>query len=129
VRVDHAALWTRDLERLREFYERYFGARAGPLYLSATRPGFASYFLTFPDGGSRLELMTLPDIVDRPDAPASGYAHVAVAVGSPAEVEALAARMRKDGVRVVSGPRRTGDGYFEAVIADPDGNEVEVVAG
>jgi lactoylglutathione lyase len=129
VRVDHVALWTRDLERLREFYERYFGARAGAQYRSATRPGFASYFLTFPDGGGRLELMTRPDA----EAPAAsrgfGYAHVAVAVGSPADVEALTARMRSDGVRVLSGPRRTGDGYFEAVVEDPDGNEVEVVAG
>ena len=127
VRVDHVAVWTHDLERLRAFYERYFGARAGPLYRSATRPGFSSYFLSFPGGDSRIELMTQA-ADEGPDRRAVGYAHVAMAVGSPAHVEALTARMRSDGVRVLSQPRRTGDGYFEAVVEDPDGNPVEVVA-
>jgi lactoylglutathione lyase len=129
VRVEHVALWTRDVERLRAFYERYFGARAGVRYESATRPGFVSYFLTFPDGGTRVELMTLPSLAASPGAPTAGYAHVAVAVGSREVVEALTARMRRDGVSVVSEPRQTGDGYFESVVVDPDGNEVEVVAG
>jgi len=128
VRLEHVALWTRDLERLRDFYERYFGARAGTQYRSATRPGFVSYFLTFPGGGGRLELMTAPGLSE-PRAPqATGYAHVAVSIGSRADVEALTARMRADGVRVVSAPRQTGDGYFESVVEDPDGNAVEITA-
>jgi lactoylglutathione lyase len=128
VRVEHVAIWTRNLERLRTFYERYFGARAGTLYRSATRPGFTSYFLTFPDGGARLELMSAPALEAGHGAPAVGYAHLAIAVGSPDAVESLTARLRAEGVRVLSEPRRTGDGYFESVIQDPDGNAVEITA-
>jgi lactoylglutathione lyase len=128
VHLEHVAVWTNDLERLRTFYERYFAARAGAEYRSVTRPGFASYFLTFPDGGSRLELMSGPGLAATAGAPAVGYAHVALTVGSRADVEALAERMRRDGVRVVSPPRQTGDGYFEAVVEDPDGNAIEIAA-
>ncbi|HKG94023.1 MAG TPA: VOC family protein [Gemmatimonadaceae bacterium] len=128
MRIEHVALWTRDLDGLRAFYERWFGARAGARYESATRAGFASYFLTFPDGGGRLELMTLPALADSSGGPAAGYAHVAVAVGSREAVVALTERMRAAGVRILSAPRQTGDGYFEAVVADPDGNAVEITA-
>jgi len=128
VKIDHVAVWTRDLDRLRSFYEQWFGARAGMPYASATRPGFRSYFLTFPGGGARLELMTAPDVAPRAE-PMSGYAHLAVTVGTVADVDALVERMRAAGVRVVSAPRRTGDGYYEAVIEDPDGNLVEIAAG
>jgi lactoylglutathione lyase len=128
VRLEHVAIWTTDLERLREFYERYFNARAGNQYRSATRPGFTSYFLTFPRGGGRLELMTVPGLAATAGAAAVGYAHIALTVGSRTDVETLTQRMRGDGVRVVSGPRETGDGYFESVVADPDGNEIEITA-
>ena len=127
MRLEHVAVWTNDLERLRAFYERYFGAQASPQYRSATRAGFTSYFMTFPDGGARLEIMRVPSLVATGAAPAIGYAHLAVSLGSEAAVEALTAQLRSEGVRVVSEPRRTGDGYFEAVIADPDGNLVELV--
>jgi lactoylglutathione lyase len=128
VRFEHVAIWTNDLERLRTFYERYFGAHAGGQYRSATRPGFASYFLTFPDGGGRVELMSGLGLAATAGAPAVGYAHIALAVGSRADVEALTERMQRDGVRVVSAARQTGDGYFESVVEDPDGNAVEVTA-
>jgi lactoylglutathione lyase len=128
MRIEHLAVWASDLERLRAFYERYFGATAGGRYASATRPGFTSYFLTFPDGGARLELMALPDLAPPPPAPARGYAHLAVTVGSPTAVDALARRLRADGVPIVSGPRWTGDGYYEVVVEDPDGNLVELTA-
>jgi lactoylglutathione lyase len=128
VRLDHVALWTRDVERLRGFYERYLGARAGARYVSTNRPGFVSYFLSFPDGGGRLELMSAPELIDSTSGDAVGYAHIAVSIGSPADVEALTARMRADGVRILSAPRRTGDGYFESVVEDPDGNAVELTA-
>jgi lactoylglutathione lyase len=114
---------------MRAFYERYFGARAGARYRSARRPEFVSYFLSFPDGGGRIELMTAPDLGPPAGAPAVGYAHVAVTVGSRADVEELTARLHADGVRVVSGPRETGDGYYESVVEDPDGNAVEITAG
>src|SRR5688500_10814455 len=128
VRIEHLAVWTADLERLRAFYERYFDARAGAQYRSATRPGFTSYFLTFADGEARLELMSAPGLRAGSRAPVVGYAHIALTVGTRAAVEALTARMRDDGVRVVSGPRQTGDGYFESVVEDPDGNAVEISA-
>jgi lactoylglutathione lyase len=124
MRVEHVAVWTAELERLRAFYERYFDAAAGELYRSATRPGFVSRFLTFPAGGARLELMSIPDLGAVPAAPAGGYAHLAVSAGSRDAVVALVERMRGDGVRIVSEPRVTGDGYFEAVVEDPDGNLV-----
>lgn len=123
--IDHLALWTHDLERLRAFYETYFGARAGARYSSATRP-FTSYFLTLA-AGARLELMQQPVLADPAgDMPRVGYAHLALAVGEPAQVDALTARLRADGYRIVSEPRWTGDGYYESVILDPDGNRVEL---
>jgi lactoylglutathione lyase len=129
VRIEHVALWTADLERSRAFYERYFGARPGSQYRSATRHGFASYFLTFPDSGSRLELMTVPDVSSGTGHTTTGWAHVAVAVGTRGDVDALTARMAADGVRVMSAPRQTGDGYYESVVEDPDGNQIEITAG
>lgn len=128
MRIEHIALWTRDLERSREFYVRWFGARANTRYDSATTPGFASYFLTFPQGGARLELMTIPGLADAAADRTLGWVHIAVEVGSRDAVLALTERMRAAGVRVLSEPRHTGDGYFEAVVADPDGNEVELAA-
>ena len=135
VRIAHVALWTRDatrLEALREFYERHFGARVGERYASARRPGFVSYMLTFTEG-AQLELMTLPDGAPAADSAGDpgerpGYAHIALAVGSEREVDALTARLAAHGVRVHSPPRRTGDGYYESVVADPDGNLVELTA-
>lgn len=129
MRVEHVAVWTRDLERLRAFYARWFAATSSARYESARQRGFASYFLAFPDGGARLELMQLPALADPAAAPAVGWAHVAIAVGTRDDVTRLAERMRAAGVRVVSGPRETGDGYFEAAVEDPDGNVVEVMAG
>ena len=135
-RIAHVALWTRDaeaLERLRDFYERHFGARAGDLYRSARQPGFTSYFLRFASG-AQLELMTLPGgarAAIRPpgvEEPRPGLAHVALALGSTAAVDALTARLAAEGVHVLSPPRWTGDGYYESVIADPEGNIVEITA-
>jgi lactoylglutathione lyase len=125
IRLEHVALWTRDVGRLRAFYERYLDARAGGTYHSERREGFTSIFLTF-SGGGRLELMSLPEIGDAAPAPAAGFAHIAVGLESRVSVDVLCARMAADGVRVTSGPRQTGDGYYEAVVLDPDGNEVEI---
>lgn len=123
--LDHFALWTPDLERLRAFYERYFGAQASAQYTNP-HTGFQSYFLSFASG-ARLEIMTAPQAHLPPTpAPRAGYAHLAVAVGSTAQVDALTATLRAAGYAVLSGPRRTGDGYYESVILDPDGNHVEI---
>lgn len=127
MRIEHVAIWTRDLERLREFYERSFGARAGERY---ERPahGYASYFLAF-DSGARLELMameSIPDSRDDPFTQAQGLIHFAVSLGSEAAVDELTARLAAEGVRVLDGPRRTGDGYYESTVLDPDGNRLEL---
>ena len=126
MRLDHLAVWTGDLDRLRDFYERYFEARTGARYDSARQVGFSSYFLSFPGGEGRLELMTLPTLDPAVQRPAVGYAHIAIGVGSRGGVDRLTARMAADGVPVVSPPRETGDGYYEAVVKDPDGNLVEI---
>ena len=131
MRVEHVALWTASLgslERLREFYGALFGARSNARYESRNRPGFASYFLTFPDGGARLELMTAPGLPPRAADETPGWAHLALSFGTRDAVDAFVERARATGVPVVSGPRTTGDGYYEAVIRDPDGNLVEVTA-
>lgn len=127
VKLEHAAIWTTQLEALRQFYETYFQARAGEKY-SNPRKGFESYFLTFEEG-ARLEIMTMASIESRPVLPpaqAIGYAHLAFAVGSKESVDALTGRLHADGFRILDGPRRTGDGYYESVILDPDGNRVEI---
>ena len=117
IRIEHVALWTDDLERSRAFYERWFGARAGDRYENPAH-SFSSYFLEL-DGGARLELMQMPG------RRGSG-AHVALAFGSEQAVDELTARMNAAGVPVADGPRRTGDGYYESVVLDPDGNRVEL---
>jgi lactoylglutathione lyase len=125
VHIEHIALWTRDLERLRHFYELYFNARAGARYRSARRP-FESYFLSFPSG-SRLEIMKLPDLADAHRGPdAVGLAHLAIATGSRENVLALTERLRTDGYTIAGEPRTTGDGYFESAVLDPDGNPIEL---
>jgi lactoylglutathione lyase len=126
MRIDHLAVWTKDLERLREFYVRYFEVDVGQRYDSANHPGFSSYFLRFGNGGARLELMTFPELAAAAPHPALGYPHVAIGVGSRDAVDALIHRMTADRVPVVTAPHLTGDGYYEAVIRDPDGNLVEI---
>jgi lactoylglutathione lyase len=127
MQIEHIAIWTGDLARLKAFYETYFGAEAGAGYVNERR-GFESYFLRFASG-ARLELMQMPGIPasqDDPIAQATGYIHVAFATGSQAQVDDLTDRLRHDGYTVLDGPRRTGDGYYESVVLDPDGNRVEI---
>ena len=124
--IEHVALWTADLERTRQFYEQYFAATASTRYHNPAK-GFTSYFLHF-TSGARLELMHRPALlpIADPTAPASGYAHLAFATGSRAAVAALTERLRAAGYPVLSEPRTTGDGYYESVVADPDGNPLEL---
>lgn len=128
-RIDHVALWTRDLDRLREFYVGLLGATAGPRH-EDPRFGFASYFLSF-EGGGRIELMSMPSVPetrDDPIAQATGWAHVAFALGSRAAVDALAASLAAAGHRVIDPPHVTSDGYYECAALDPDGNRIEVAS-
>jgi lactoylglutathione lyase len=128
MRIEHVALWTVDLERLRQFYETYFGARPNAKYVNPAKR-FESYFLTF-TSGARLEIMQRPDVLAGASGaqPALGWAHVAFSLGSEQAVDRLTARLAEDGYSVVDGPRRTGDGYYESVVLDPDGNRVELTA-
>jgi lactoylglutathione lyase len=124
--IEHIAIWTHDLERLKAFYQTYFECTAGDKYVNAEKQ-FESYFLTFASG-ARLEIMHTPDVTSPPENTRVGYAHLALAVGSEPQVDALTARLQGDGYRIVSGPRRTGDGYYESCVLDPDGNRVEITA-
>ena len=124
-RISHCALWTRDLERARQFYELYFGGQPGSRYENKSNR-FSSYFLSF-ESGPRLELMHKPDLGRvLGEVEQCGYAHVAFSLGSEAQVIELTERLRRDGYQVAGEPRRTGDGYYESTILDPDGNRVEL---
>jgi lactoylglutathione lyase len=125
--IGHIAIWTNHLERMREFYEKYFQARAGSKYQNVVKQ-YESYFLSF-TSGAQLELMSHPGITEikmGAEKKFEGYAHVCIACGSKECVDDLTERIRKDGYHVVGGPRLTGDGYYESVILDPDGNRVEI---
>lgn len=129
MKLHHVAIWTVDLEKMRAFYEKYFDARPGPRYANE-RKQFTSYFLTLP-GGGQLELMHRPEI---PPVPGSadfreflGYAHLGVTVGSREAVDALTRRLQGDGFPLLDGPRLTGDGYYESMVGDPEGNRIVIV--
>ena len=126
VRLEHVGLWVRDLDGVADFYARYFGARIGALYQNS-RKGFESRFLQF-TGGARLELMRRSDVNSRPGDEQLGLAHMALTVGDESAVDDLAARFIADGTAPIDGPRRTGDGYYECVVRDPEGNRVEIAA-
>jgi lactoylglutathione lyase len=129
MRIEHIAFWTEDLERLVAFYQRYFGGTVGDKYVN-TAKGFESRFVSF-EAGARLEIMrttTLAPVRHEAGAQRMGLTHFAVSLGSEQQVNELTERLRGDGHAVVDGPRRTGDGYYESVVLDPDGNRVEITA-
>jgi lactoylglutathione lyase len=127
MRIEHLAIWVNDLEAMRAFYMKYFGAVSNELYHNQQKQ-FRSYFLSF-DEGCRLELMHRPDIeVVQKDHlhQQTGIIHFAISVGSKSRVDELAEQFAADGYHVVGHPRLTGDGYYEAVVLDPEGNMVEI---
>jgi len=127
VRINHIAAYVYDLEKTRDFYAKYFGAVAGARYHN-TKTGFESYFLTFADNCG-YEIMIKPDLLKIDNSKESfGYAHLAFSVGAKEAVDSLTEQLRADGYAVTSGPRTTGDGYYESCALDPDGNRVEIVA-
>jgi len=126
MKIGHIALWTSNLERLKEFYIKYFNAQASNIYINE-KTGFKSYFLQF-DDACRLELMEKQSIYEQNKAGVEvlGLAHFSISVGSKKMVDDLTNRIRDDSFMILSEPRTTGDGYYESVIADPDGNKVEI---
>lgn len=127
MKIDHLAIWVEDLETMRQFYLRYFDTSCGEKYFNPKR-NYTSYFLTFAGGECRIELMVQPAILDnRPDRGLiKGLAHFSINVGSKESVNELTERLRADGYRIIGEPRTTGDGYYESVILDPEGNYVEL---
>lgn len=123
--IEHVAMYVNDLEAAREFFEKYFSAQSNDLYHNKTTD-FRSYFLTF-DQGSRLEIMTKPGMEDAEKSLArTGLIHVAFQVGSKEKVDELTNQLREDGYEVVSGPRTTGDGYYESCVVALEGNQIEI---
>lgn len=133
MKLEHFALWTKQLEAMKDFYVTYFKATSNDKYTNHQKK-FESYFLTFEEG-ARLELMTIEGLTDRPrielvdsnNQPLMvGYVHLAISVGSKEKVDELTKRLRSDGHIIYGEPRKTGDGYYESSVLDPDGNIIEI---
>lgn len=125
MKIDHVAMYVTNLEQMRDFYEKYYGARSNEMYHNP-RTGLRTYFLSF-EGDTRLEIMTRPDVEEVDMTPfRSGYIHLSMKVGSNRKVDELTEVLRKDGYEVVGEPRVTGDGYYESVVLDPEGNMIEL---
>lgn len=125
MKIEHIALYVNDLEAAKAFFTDFFGAASGPKYHNP-KTGFSSYFLSFGDG-ARLELMNKPGISDPQRPPAqTGYAHIAISVGSRERVDILTGRLRESGYQILSGPRTTGDGYYESCVLAFEDNQIEI---
>lgn len=127
MKIEHIAMYVNDLDGAREFFIKYFGASSNTGYHNQ-KTGFRSYFLTF-DDGPRLEIMRKP-VMEDPEKTLTrtGFIHIAFHVGSKEQVDALTARISADGYPVISGPRTTGDGYYESCIIAFEGNQIEITA-
>jgi len=121
-RLAHLGIYVQNLELMKEFYTIHFGAIAGRKYINPGK-GFSSYFLAFPSGIS-IELMN--DESRQRKLPVISWGHIAISVGSSAEVNRLTGCLEKQGIEIVSVPRMTGDGYYESLIRDPEGNLIEL---
>lgn len=124
MKIDHVAIWAKDIERMCGFYQKYFGGTVHPEYHNPTK-GFTSRFITF-ESGARIEVMHRGDIQPSTSCEHFGWAHLAISVGSKEKVDELTRQMNTDGVTIIRAPRTTGDGYYESVAQDPEGNLVEL---
>ena len=123
--IEHIAMYVNDLEKAREFFVEFFGAVSNEGYHNV-KTGFRSYFLSF-ENGARLEIMNRPELQEAERGlHRTGYAHIAFRLGSKQAVDALSERLQQNGYPVVSGPRTTGDGYYESCIIGIEGNQIEV---
>lgn len=125
MKIEHAAMYVNDLEKTKDFFVSYFNAKAGSEYYNKNT-GFRSYFLTF-DGGARLEIMNKLNMQDIDKGLArTGFIHIAFSTGSKEKVDELTEKLKYDGYEVLSGPRTTGDGYYESCIIGIEGNQIEI---
>lgn len=125
MKIEHIAMYVKDLEGAKQFFEQYMGAVSNEMYHNKTT-GFRSYFLSFEDG-ARLEIMNKPDMDDADKTlQRTGFIHVAFSVGSREKVDMLTAQLKEAGYEVISGPRTTGDGYYESCIVAIEGNQIEI---
>ncbi len=126
MRIDHIALFCKDLEKMRQFFIDHFAAVSNEQYHNP-RTGLRTYILSFPNGGARLELMQRPDTIDAdPSKPNIGFIHISFTVGSKEAVDAKTKELLNAGYRVTNGPRTTGDGYYESYILGPEGIQIEI---
>ncbi len=125
MKIEHIAMYVNELEAARDFFVKYLGGVSNDGYQNETT-GFRSFFISF-DDGARLEIMNRPAMED-PAKPVNrtGYIHIAFSVGSIEEVDRLTRQFRTDGFEVLSGPRTTGDGYYESCIVGFEGNQIEI---
>jgi len=125
MKIEHIAMYVNNLERAKDFFTHYFHAKAGEKYHNQTT-GFQSYFLSF-QGECRLEIMSKPEMENIEKPPTrTGYAHIALSAGTKEIVNSLTEQLRKDGYRIISNPRTTGDGYYESCIVDFEDNQIEI---
>ncbi|HAX92960.1 MAG TPA: glyoxalase/bleomycin resistance/extradiol dioxygenase family protein [Bacteroidales bacterium] len=123
--IDHVAIWTEELEREKEFFLKYFDCSAGKRYVNPLKR-FSSCFITF-SGGARIELMKKDEITCIRKGETIGITHLAINVGSREKVDSMTALLETDGFTIKGRPRVTGDGYYESVILDPEGNVIELL--
>lgn len=125
MKIEHIAMYVNDLESVKTFFVKYFGATTNNGYHNV-KTDFYSYFLSF-DDGARLEIMNRPVMSDNEkDLQRTGYIHIAFSVGSKEKVDELTTKLMSDGYEVVSGPRTTGDGYYESCVTGIEGNQIEI---
>lgn len=125
MKIEHIAMYVNDLEAAKDFFVKYFDGVPNDGYHNP-KTDFRSYFLTFSDG-ARLEIMNRPKMADNEkDFMRTGYIHIAFSLGSSKKVDALTRQLKEDGYEILSGPRTTGDGYYESCIAGPEGNQIEL---
>jgi lactoylglutathione lyase len=127
MKIEHIAIWVKDLEQIKAFYQKYFGAISNEKYINKDK-GYSSYFLSF-DTGARLEVMhneKIPESKDDPFEQSTGLIHFAFSTGSKEQVDELTNVLYRDGYKLIDGPRATGDGYYESAVLDPEGNRIEI---
>ena len=126
MKIEHLAIWVEDLEKMKDFYIKYFNMKCSEKYIN-NKNNFSSYFLSF-DSGTRIELMYRPDISEQMEnkGRTNGLTHIAISVGNKEKVDQLTDLIRNKGYKIIGEPRTTGDGYYESVIADPEGNHIEL---